>query len=62
MSARQQANDRIVVRHSTGGALFGESDLREVPFSVNIVGEPEIRYRQATTLSEVLSTDPSIGG
>jgi iron complex outermembrane receptor protein len=61
VTARRPSNDSIVVRRSTGGALFGESDVREIPFSVNIVGEAEIKNRQATTLSEMLSTDPSIG-
>jgi iron complex outermembrane recepter protein len=61
VTGRRPANDKIVVRRSTGGALFGEADLREVPFSVNIVGEAEIENRQATTLGEMLSTDPSIG-
>ncbi|MCU0761614.1 MAG: TonB-dependent receptor [Hydrogenophaga sp.] len=61
VSARRQELETVVVRKSTGGALFGEADTREIPFAVNIVGEPEIRNRQATTLAEMLATDPSIG-
>jgi outer membrane receptor for monomeric catechols len=61
VTARRPPNERIVVRRSTGGALFGEADLKEVPFSVNIIGEAEIRNRQATNLSSALATDPAIG-
>jgi iron complex outermembrane receptor protein len=49
-----------VQRRSSGTALFGETDTRELPFAISIVGEQEIRNRQAINASEALLTDPAV--
>ena len=54
------ATDGLIVRRSAGTALFGDSDVRDLPFAINIVGEHEIRNRQATTFVGALAADPSI--
>lgn len=51
-------------RTSKGGVLFGDVDLREIPFSVNVIGEEEIMRRRSRTITDIMETDPAhtVGG
>jgi iron complex outermembrane receptor protein len=50
----------VVERKTAGTALFGAGDVRETPFSVNIVNSTEIKNRQATTFIGALRADPAV--
>jgi iron complex outermembrane recepter protein len=39
--------------------LFGDSNLRETPFTVNVIGEEEIVRRRVRNLGDILETDPA---
>lgn len=52
--------DQIVQRKSKGSALFGDANIREIPFTVNVVTDVEIENRMAKTIGEVLAGDPAV--
>ncbi len=52
--------DQVVERNSAGTSLFGNANLREVPFTVNVVTNVEIANRLANTLGEALVGDPAV--
>lgn len=54
------AEEETVVRVSKEGALFGDADLREVPFSINVINEDEIVRRGSRNLTDILETDPAV--
>lgn len=58
--AGRRRPDDINQRVSRGSALFGTADLREVPFTVNVVTSAEIDNRIARTLGEALAGDPAV--
>ncbi|MFV0279119.1 MAG: TonB-dependent receptor [Parahaliea sp.] len=47
------------LRQSSDGVMFGVTDLQELPFSVNVVGEDDINRRRAVGLAQILVTDPA---
>jgi iron complex outermembrane receptor protein len=48
-----------VYTEDRGSVLFRPSDIRETPFSVNVIGEDEIVRRRARNLGDILETDPA---
>lgn len=56
----ERERDELVERRSRSGALFGDSDLREVPFTVNVITSTEIANKQARTLGQALAGDPAV--
>lgn len=42
-----------------GSILFGPANLRETPFTVNVIGEEDIVRRQSKNLGDILELDPA---
>ena len=57
---RRPSEPSLVQRESAGTALFGPQNLREVPFSVNVITAQELQNRQVFTLTQGLATDPTV--
>jgi iron complex outermembrane receptor protein len=51
--------ESVVFTRDRGTALFGDSDIREIPFSINVIGEDEIVRRRSRNLGDILETDPA---
>ncbi|THD03784.1 hypothetical protein B1810_07860 [Panacagrimonas perspica] len=60
VTANQQAEPHQYRVESSSVALFSETPLLEVPFSVGIYNETLIEDQRAFTLREVLQNDPSV--
>lgn len=48
-----------VYTRDRGSVMFGETNLRETPFSINVIGEEEIVRHRAANLGDVLALDPA---